>query len=188
VGAHLGHVVNAYPDTPDKMGLLPIALAEAKTAVQHTELALKAPDNLEGLQQHAGHVMHALDPAAVATGPGKGYGVKRAAAGIVTHMELAAKTNGASPNVITHSGHIATAAQSVVARVDQILALARDVRSATTAEAAASLMQQILSLAGQLTTGVDTNTDGRIGWNGGEGGLQQAQEHMTLLLAGEKMP
>lgn len=186
VGAHIGHVVNAYPDTPEKMGLLPMALAESKTAAQHAELALKAPGNLEGLQLHAGHVIHALDPSVVAAGPGKGYGAKKAATGIVTHIELAAKTNGASPNVITHSAHVATATQSVIARVDQIIELAKRVRTASAAAAAADLMQQILSLTGQLTAGVDVNNDGRIGWNGGEGGLQQAQEHVTLLLAGEK--
>jgi hypothetical protein len=37
----------------------------------------------------------------------------------------------------------------------------------------------------QLMSGVDANNDGRISWEPGEGGLQQAQQHMELLLKGE---
>ncbi len=32
---------------------------------------------------------------------------------------------------------------------------------------------------------IDANQDGQIGWQAGEGGLQQAQAHMTLLMKGE---
>lgn len=188
VGAHIGHVVNRYPDTPGNQGLLPVALVEASIAAQHAELALKSPANLDGLKLHAGHVLHALDPSIVATGPGKGYGVKKAATGIATHIELAARTKDASPNVVSHSARVAEAARSVVARADAMIGLASRIRDATSAAAAADLMQQVLSLAGQLSAGVDADTDGRIGWGGGEGGLQQVQEQVTSLLKGEKIP
>jgi hypothetical protein len=38
-------------------------------------------------------------------------------------------------------------------------------------------------LSQQLAAGIDTNVDGRITWE--EGGLQQAEEHVMLLVAGE---
>jgi hypothetical protein len=133
-------------------------------------------------------VIHALDPTIVTSGPGQGYGLKKAATGVAAHIELAAKAPGASPNVVMHSTHVATAARSAATRADQIIELARQVQAATAAEAAAKLMNQIASLCDQLTAGADVNGDGRIGWADGEGGLQQAQEHVTLMLAGEKLP
>jgi hypothetical protein len=183
VGTHIGHVVNGFGDTPNGMGLLPTAIAEARVAAQHAALAMRNPGNLDGLKLHAGHVIHALDPTVVTMGPGAGYGVKKAATGIATHIELAAKTPGASQQVITHATHIATSARNTLQRAEQILNLAKQVQAATSATDAAALMGQIVSLTEQLTAGADANSDGRIGWQEGEGGLQQCQEHIALMLA-----
>ena len=46
-------------------------------------------------------------------------------------------------------------------------------------------MNQLVSLTSQLQPGADANNDGRIGWQEGEGGLQQIEEHAKLMLAGE---
>lgn len=184
-GVHIGHVVNAFGDTPDGMGLLPTAMAEARIAANHATLAARASGNLDGMKLHAGHVIHALDPTIVTTGPGRGYGVKRAALGVATHVELAAKALGASQNVITHSAHIAMSARNTVQRADQIIALAKQVQAATSAAEAAALISQIVSQCDQLIAGADTNGDGKITWEQGEGGLQQVQEHLNLLLAAE---
>src|SRR4051812_32303167 len=42
-GNHIGHVVNSYSDTPDSKGLLPVALGDARVAIQHAQLAARAP-------------------------------------------------------------------------------------------------------------------------------------------------
>ncbi|MGV3709999.1 MAG: hypothetical protein ACO1Q7_14280 [Gemmatimonas sp.] len=185
-GMHIGHVVNSFDGTPDKSGLLPMAVAEQKIAAQHATLAMRNPMNLSMLQLHAGHIIHAIDPTIVAMGPGKGYGVKKAANGIAQHIELAAMAQGATPPEVTHSKHIATAARATVARADQIVALAQKVQSATDAKDAAQFMSQIVILCDQLQNGADANSDGRITWEGTEGGLQQVQEHVTLMLAPPK--
>jgi hypothetical protein len=52
-------------------------------------------------------------------------------------------------------------------------------------EEAARLVDQLNKLAGQMMTGVDANNDGRVGWQEGEGGLQQATTHMQLMMKGE---
>jgi len=186
VGTHVGHVVNAFGDTPGGQGLLPTAMAEARTAIQHAGLAARAPTNLDGMKLHAGHVINAVDPSMEATGPGLGYGVKKAALGVATHIELASKADGASPNVVMHATHVATAARNTVLRVDQVVALARKIQASTTATEAAALVSQLVSLTQQLVAGADANGDGRIGWEQGEGGLQQAQEHVTLLLGADR--
>jgi hypothetical protein len=162
-----------------------VALAEAKTAAQHAALAARNPTSLDAMKLHAGHIINAIDPTIVTTGPGLGYGLKKAALGIVTHIELAAKAPGASQNVVMHASHVATSARNTVVRADQVLALAKQVQASTSAADAALLINQLVSLTSQLTAGADANGDGKIGWQENEGGLQQAQEHVTLMLAGE---
>src|SRR5512143_1942736 len=125
VGVHIGHVVNAFPDAPNGQGLLPTAMAEARVAVQHAGLAAR--------KLHAGHVINAVDPTIVDKGPGLGYGVKRAAQGIATHIELAAKAPGAAKNVVMHAEHVAPAARTSVQRADQSVALAKQIQAATSA-------------------------------------------------------
>jgi hypothetical protein len=186
VGIHIGHVVNSFNDTPNAMGLLPLATAEANVAAQHALLAARAATNLDQMKLHAGHVINAIDPTIVTAGPGRGYGLKRAATGVATHIELAAKATGASQNVITHSNHIATSAKNTVTRADSMLAIAKRIQAATTVEEAAKLVNQLASLAPQLMAGMDANGDGRITWE--EGGLQTAQDHMNLMLQAEPKP
>jgi hypothetical protein len=163
-----------------------VALADAKVAAQHAALAAKDPNNLAAMKLHAGHVLNALDPTIVVKGPGSGYGVKKATQGVITHINLAAKATGASQNVITHANHVATSAQNTLTRCDTAIDLAKKIQESTSASDAAALVSQLVSVTSQLTAGVDKNGDGRITWEAGEGGLQQANEHMKLMLAGEK--
>jgi hypothetical protein len=185
VGVHIGHVVNAFSDTPNGRGLLPTAMAEARVAIQHAGLAARNTASLDAMKLHAGHVINALDPTIVPTGPGLGYGVKKAATGVATHIELAAKTQGASPNVVTHAAHIAMSSRNTIQRADQIVALAKQIQASTSATDAAALVSQMVSQCDQLVAGADANGDGRITWEAGEGGLQQVQQHVNLMLAAE---
>ncbi len=186
VGTHIGHVVNGFMDTPGGAALISIAMADARVAAQHATLAARNTASLDAMKLHAGHVINALDPTIVTAGPGSGYGMKRAATGMATHIDLAAKAPGASANVIMHAKHISTCSNNAVARADQLIALAKQVQAATEPAAAAALINQMIPLAQQLTAGVDTNGDGRITWE--EGGLQQADEHVSLMLSAEPKP
>jgi hypothetical protein len=181
-GTHVGHVTTSYVDTPDKSGLLPMAFAEATIASQHATLAARTPDELASMQLHAGHVLHALDPSRMPSGPGKGYGLRKAAGGVAQHIELAAKEPSATPAITTHAPHIAAAARATLARMEQAITIAAQIRSATDPAAAAGLVAQLASLCSQLVSGADLNADGRVDFGNGEGGLRQAQEHVTLML------
>lgn len=184
VGTHIGHVVNSFSDTPNGMGLLPTAFAEARTAAQHAGLAGKAT-TLDGMKLHAGHVINALDPTVVPAGPGLGYGAKKAALAAATHIELAAKAAGASQNVIMHSEHIATALRNAAANADKAVEVAKQVQAATTTADATALLSQLVSICNQILNGVDAQGTGRVSWQ--TGGLQQAQEHVDLMLMGEHL-
>jgi len=185
VKVHLAHVATTFQDAPNQQGLLATALGEAKIAAQHAALAAKAGDNLDAMKMHAGHVLHAIDPGLERTGPGLGFGVRRAAAGVVEHIQLAAKVPNASPNVLTLSFHVLASSNNTVRRADEIIAVARRVRAAATAAEAAPDVARLNLLAQQLTSGLDVNKDGQIGWQTGEGGLEQAQAQMQLMLKGE---
>ena len=71
--SHMGHVTKAWTDTPDGIGLLPTAAAEAEIAAQHAGFAAEQPGNLEWMQMHTRHVLHAVDPSVEPKGPGLGY-------------------------------------------------------------------------------------------------------------------
>ncbi len=182
---HIGHVTDAWRDTPDGQGLLPAAIAEAEIAARHAGLAASDPGNLASMQRHTTHVLHAVDPSQIENGPGLGYGVKRAAAGAAQHITAAANSEGASGAVQTHAVHVATSAQNTVARADQIVALAERIAGAATADDAAPLVAELSDLAQALLSGVDANEDGRTGWQEGEGGLEVAQTHANLMKQAE---
>jgi hypothetical protein len=185
VGTHIGHVMNAFSDTPKGMGLLPTAMEEARVASVHAGLAARDPENLAAMKLHAGHVINAVDPSVVTAGPGLGYGVKRAALGVASHIDLAAKAPGASPNVVTHANHVGTSARNTVHRSDAIVALAQKIQAAASASDAAALVSQLVSLTTELVLGKDADADGKVTWKEGEGGLQVCDEHVRLMLAGE---
>lgn len=189
-GIGIGYVAANALDTPDKSGYLAMAVTEARVASQHAGFMARALDNLQTLQMHAGHILHAIDPSTIpaATAPGKGFGVKRALEAAVTYTDFAAKSTGVSLNIKTHAVHIMGATRSASLRADQIIVVARKIQSATTVAAAAALVGQLTSLCNELVAGTDVNADGRIVWGDGEGGIQQAQDHMKLLLAGEPKP
>jgi hypothetical protein len=182
---HMGHVSDGFRGTPEGQGLLPTAVAEAEIAARHAGLAARDPSNLEAMQNHTRHVLHAIDPSTVENGPGLGYGVKPAAAGVARHIELAAAAEGASDAVTTHATHVATAAGNVVARSDRIIELGNQILAATSASDAASTLEELNAVAQQLVPGTDANGDGRTGWQEGEGGLEQAQTHMGLMRTAE---
>jgi len=184
---HIGHVMTNWRDTPSQIGLLAAAIADAKIAETHAKLAAASAGNLEQMKTHAGHVLNALDPSLQPKGPGSGYGVKKGTAGALQHVGFAAKANGASPAVKTHAEHVVASLTNVAQWTDQAIALAQKIQGSTTSGDAAVLAKELITVISQLNEGVDTNKDGQVGWEAGEGGLQQAQTHMRLMMKAEGM-
>ena len=63
--------------------------------------------------------------------PGTGYGIKRAVAGALQHVQLAAESDGASENVKTHAAHVTASLENVAKWTDEAIATARKLIAAT---------------------------------------------------------
>ena len=117
-------------DTPGARGFLPVAVDEARVAALHARLAAKSA-TLDEIALHAGHVLHALDPTHEPNGPGAGYGVKKAVAGALQHLEFAAKAEGATASITTHAASASSSLSNVRQSVDDAVAMAQRIRAAT---------------------------------------------------------
>ena len=165
---HIGHVMTNWRDTPGTRGFLPVAVDEARVAVLHAELAAKAT-SLDDIKTHAGHAMHALDPAVEPKGPGAGYGVKNAVTGALQHLEFAAKADGATVVVTTNAISSRAPLMNALKYVDQAGLVVQRIRAATdTADA--------LRLAGDLAAWTRRIRDD---------GLQPVQTSMDVILKAE---
>jgi hypothetical protein len=182
--AHVVHVADAFEGAPGGYGLLRIAVAEAEIAALHADLAAQAVNSVDDVRLHVGHMRHALDPAVTFTGPGLGYGLRRAVDEALFHLNLAATSIGASDNVRTHAMHIASVLGNTYRRAEAMLTLAAEIELATPS-GVVPLLGRLNEASNALGPGFDADRDGLIGWQAGEGGLRQAVWHMTLLKRGE---
>ena len=165
---HIGHVMTNWRDTPGTRGFLPVAVEEARVAVLHAGLAAKAA-SLDDIKLHASHVLNALDPGIEPKGPGAGYGLRKAAAGALQHLDFAVKADGATANITTRAVPASSSLTNVLQWVDQAVATAQRIRAMTGAEEAAGLAADLVALTRRIS----------------DEGLQQAQTQMGLMLKGE---
>ena len=165
---HIGHVMTNWRDTPGTRGFLPVAIDEARVASLHAGLAAKST-TLDDIKLHAGHVLHALDPAVEPKGPGAGYGVRKAAAGALQHLDFATKAEGATASITTHAAQVSSSLSNVQQWVDQAVATAQKIRTATDAAEATRAAADLAALTVRIS----------------DEGLQQAQTHMTEILKAE---
>ena len=154
---------------------------------------------------YGGYVLNALDPGTETAAllktayarlpttyvkievPGTGYGIKRAVAGALQHVQLAAKSEGASDNVKTHAAHVSASLENVAKWTDEAIATARKLLEAKDVGGGQVLVDELTDQIGQIAIGTDANGDGQTGWQTGEGGLRQANTHMRLMMKGEGM-
>ena len=167
VHAHMGHVMIAWRDTPGQVGLLTIAQSDTRIAAAHT-LLLSKSSSLDDIKLHAGHVLHALDPALETTGPASGYGAKKAAAGAMQHVGFTAAVENASPAVKAHASTVNGALTNVSAAIDRGIAAAQRIRSAASAAEAASAARDLQPIVEEI---------GR--------GLEQAEQEMRVMMKAE---
>ena len=173
--------------TPDGKGYLPMAEAEVQTALVQVTLALRKPDDLEHMKTQAKAAWHAIEPGRIKEGPGRNFGVKKAAQGIVTYVTAAGKSPDASEKVRSYARWVATSADNVIKRSDRIADLLGKVTRMKTAKNAARVMRLVRRMCQEILLGKDTNKDGKVSWKKHEGGLAQAKHYTTVMLRLEKL-
>lgn len=184
---HIGHVKTSWHDTPDEKGLLSVAQSESAIAAQHAALAISKPTDIDSIRLHSGHVLHAVDPLAIAGGPGLGYGLEKAASGIEAHIGYAAGSGDASDNVKLHATHVATSARNVTTWTKEVVRLIRQIETNDNAKHANIMAGNVKHLLACVINGCDANSDGTISWESGEGGLAQVEQHMHHMMRGESL-
>ena len=168
---HVGHVMTNWRDTPGLRGFLPVAIDEARVALLHARLAAKSA-SLDEAKLHAGHALNALDPAVEPkgpSGPGAGYGIRKAVAGAIQHLDFAARAEGATPSITTHAASASSSLSAALRLVDEAVAAAQRIRAATEPAAAAAAAADLAALTEEIS--------------GTE--LQDAQAHLAAMLKAE---
>ncbi len=185
--SHIGHVMTGWADTPEQWGFLPTAIKEAEIAAQHAGYAAAKPGDLEYMQTHIRHVIHALDPSVIAAGPGHGYGVVAAAENAALHIGIAAESPGANDNIKLHTEHVWASADNAATWAKAAVELSKVVLAASSAAEAAPMVEKIKAMSDALIDGIDADGDGTVSWKKGEGGLTVAEAHMGYMMQGENM-
>ena len=147
---HIGHVVTNWRDTPGSRGFLPVAVDEARVAALHAGLAASAA-SLDDIKLHAGHVLHALDPAVEPKGPGTGYGVKAAATGARQHLDFAARADGATASITTHAVDVSSSLSNALESLGEAIAIAQRIRAATDVADARRLAAELAALTRRIS-------------------------------------
>ena len=179
---HLGHILDSWEDTPGKVGLVTILEQELDVAAQHAGFAVKDLEDLANIQLHTHHVRHALDPSTEkGGGPGKGYGIIKAAKGVIQHMELARDAADATDGAKAHSVHVIASASNIVFWAGKILDKSAQIIGGASPVSSAFFAEENVELLDWIRNGHDADGDGTITWQDGEGGLAQIKQHLSLI-------
>lgn len=181
--ARVHTILTAASDTPGGQGLLPTALAEAHIAVEHAARARRAGDDLAAIQEHARGVIHAIDPMRIGSGPGLGYGLRRAVVQVGQELDLARAADGRA-DVATAAPRALAAAGHVLGWATALVDLAERIQAATSASDAHALAVEMVALSRRLAAGVDVDRDGHVTFAPGEAGLYLLRLSVSLVAQG----
>lgn len=185
---HFSHVATEFNGAPGRRGLTVTTAMEVNVAMMYANFAAGHPTDLDAMTTNIRNVLHAVLPQEGAQGPGLGFGVKRAAEAVATHIEMAVKGPGASETMRKFGPNLGMAARAVAARAQAIADLGARALAAQTAIEAAPLVEQLRTMALELDTGKDVNGSGRIDLDTVEPGMNQLEAQAYSIFEGEKLP
>jgi plastocyanin len=204
---HIRHLLVAFGDTPNNVGLEIGLLRQAEELRRHAEFMRdsQAADNWAGVKLHAEHVVNIiegdkgpnfgdLDKDGKVTNPGDGYGLLQGGErlgylqGSKDHAELAAVANDATDAIKLHAGHVAVTVDNVKGWVTTIRDKALEIQKSSGARDTEKLVQEILALSNQSLNGVDLKGDGQILPIVGSGGAITSYQHAQLMAEIQVVP
>lgn len=157
---HIGHSLTGWHDTPNKLGLLVTAEQEATIAAANADLLIEAArkGDLAGTKKFLTNLGHVLDPETYPEGNGKGYGLRKAANGAISHLKFAADSPDASSNALRSIARTAILANSAVEKCDELLLLVEEALTIDEVEILAELGPDIRTLAYDIAGGTEKVT------------------------------
>ena len=177
--AHIGHVMIAWRDTPGQVGLLTIAQSDTRIAAAHALLLSKAT-SVDDMKLHAGHVLHALDPAIETAGPASGYGAKKAAAGAMQHVGFHRGRRQRVGHGKSHASKVTTTLTDAIAAIDRGIAAAQKIRGASAAPEAPRAARDLQSSVEDIGRGPSAGGAGNAAHDEGEGFKERLKIDMPI--------
>jgi inactivated superfamily I helicase len=143
---HIGHAITGWPLAPKKQGLLVVAELSAIAAATNSELMLKAAreGNMERAQKFLRETAEAVEPGFLSRTNSNEYGLRKAAAEAITHLQLASETEDSSANVQRTVTTTRIKAQDLIDRSDELLAYLDAGAKATTIEEMEIIAEEIV--------------------------------------------
>lgn len=184
---HVGHALTGWVDTPEQRGLFVTAEKEAMTVADQAKLASESQD-LAAIKRHAHAIIHAIDPSRESSGPGTGYGLRKALVEADAHMGYAAQSPDASRNLKSTVENYHRNQAVVMERAELILALAESIVDTDSPAEASALAKEMHKLAIRNLKGVDEDGDGVIGSTPREYGLKQLRTELMTMTERETDP
>jgi hypothetical protein len=157
---HIGHALTGWFDTPNKNGLLVTAEQEATIAAANAELLIEAATrgDLAASKKLLNNIGHALDPETYPQGNGKGYGLRKATNGAISHLKFAADSADASNNVLRSVAKTSIVADSALEKCDEALILVEEALSIDDLDILAELGRELRDLTNDIAGGPDKSS------------------------------
>lgn len=154
---------------PARQGLLYMAMQDAEIAVQNARYAVVA-DEPAAAKNRINNMLHAIDPSfpgtptVTASGitafwPGKGFGLRRAVAGIADQARAVGSRHAAREQVAAQAGQVASCAEGMLERVDRAASLGQQALAAGGAAEMAPLLAEIDRLTRTVLEGPAAQAD-----------------------------
>ncbi len=162
---HIGHALTGWFDTPNKNGLLVTAEQEATIAAANAELMIEVATrgDLVAAKKFLKNIGHALDPETYPGGNGKGYGLRRAANGAISHLKFAADSADATNNVLRSVARTSIVANSALEKCDEALILVEEAMLIDDLEILAELGRELRDLTNDIAGGPDKSSSDAYG-------------------------
>ncbi len=177
---HVGHAITGAHDTKGQVGYLVLAAEHADTALEAAKRAAAPGQSMPAIRAGLERVN------AITNNEGK-FPLSKAVVEALNHVQYAADSDDASPNIKAGSRAFADRAAGIVLRSELIRQYTADAKASTSLEEVQQFAQEIERLAVANVLGEDTNGDDRIS-EPREYGVRQIQAELDAMVSRENPP
>jgi hypothetical protein len=177
-------LVTEAPGTPGGKGLLPVAIAEARAALAEAVRAEKASGDAKAMRQSGAAVVHVINPSLQPSGPGLGYGLRRAVLELIAQIE-AVTTADRKADAAQLMPRAMNPAREALQATEALMVAAQRLAVASSVEEATTLSRHVRELAGEVLAGANV-TPGQPRTTRGLGGLYAVQSNLAILMLGRE--